>query len=332
MWLRKELYQALYDMIAKRQIALSAHDEESADALSEAIDVLRGDLRRLQHAPPSEDLYEELHLRFLARCRLLHLGEFTITGYIGAGQCGVVYRAMSMNDPSQVAALKLLYFPRNQEEAFRFEQEGNVLFNLDNPVIVKGLLPTQSVDYIPVLWYPMELILGAVTLDVYYRTSNLKNTIKMVAEACGGLAYAHQQGIVHRDLHLKNILVLKSGAPKILDFGSAKYQDESLTFRPVGGLRCSSPEKLDNPNLVDGKSDVFSIGCILYFVVAGKWPFFGDTFGDLLRNLSSAKFVRLEKDAYGLSDCIHLCLQHDPNLRPDAELLRYTLLSISNRM
>jgi serine/threonine protein kinase len=332
MWLRKELYQAYYDKLGERQLAAAKSDESAVHRLDQEVEDLHGDLRRLASAPNSEDPLEELHLRFLARSRLIQLGDYLITGYIGAGQCGVVYRCRSEKDASKEGAIKLLFFPRNQEEEFRFKQEGDIVFRLDHPAIVKGLLPTKRVEYLPVQWYAMELVQNAVTLESFWQSHALKDTLAVVAEACAGIAYAHEEQIIHRDLHLKNVLVLADGRPKILDFGSAKHGDEAMTFRPVGGLKCCSPEKLEAPQQVDGKSDVFSIGCILYYIVSGRWPFYAGTFGELVRKVTTCQFVPLKDDAIGLSRCIHSCLQREPAQRPPAQQVETDLWEVVRRL
>lgn len=329
MWSRKEIYQAVFQKIGQKQIAHSKGELIRAQQLEQDAKDLLADLDRLRDTPESNDFIEELHLRFLARCRLLSLGEYCIEGFIGAGQCGVVYHARHASDATKRVAVKLLIFPRNEEEQFRFVQEGDILYELNHPTIVRGIVPTQKMDFIPIQWFAMELVENARPFENIASNLSMKNILKILSGVCNGLAHAHDKNIYHRDLNMNNILVLQDMRPKILDFGAAKYQDEAFTFRPVGALRGCSPEKLNNPNNVDGKTDVFAIGCIIYNLETSKWPFYGETFGELVKKLSACDFEPLPSDDIGLSDCIVDTLKLDPADRPDAEALAARLLEIS---
>jgi len=323
---RRDLQCGVYDLFASRQIAFSKGKSELADhLLAEAFDLER-DIERLANIPESKDQIAETHIRFLARCRLLNVGPYRINAFVGAGQCGAVYKAQDCSSAEE-CVVKLLCFPRSEDEQNRFAQEGNVLYRLQHETIVKALTPTQTIEYVPVQWFAMEYISNAQTLGRFSSTVSLATTVKVLAQVCEGLAYAHAQGVIHRDLHLDNILI-KDGKPKILDFGSAKVsspEDLLATFRPLGTLRTCSPEKFQGEK-IDGKSDVFSIGCIMYYCATKRWPFFSRTFGDLMRKLLSGEFESGGKGPFW--GCVAKTLSVDPDLRPAAAELAVRLAEI----
>lgn len=324
---RRDLQRVVYDLFGARQIASSKGEREVADQLlSEAFDLER-DIERLANVPESKDLIAETHIRFLARCHLLNVGTYRINAFIGAGQCGAVYKAQDCIS-TQDCVIKLLCFPRTEDEQNRFVQEGNLLYRLQHETIVKGLTPTQTIEHVPVQWFAMEYVSNAQTLGGFSSHVSLAATLKVLARACQGLAYAHTEGVIHRDLHLDNILI-KDDKPKILDFGSAKVsspEDLLATFRPLGTLRTCSPEKLQGEK-INGKSDVFSIGCILYYCATGKWPFFGRTFGELIRNLLSGQFECGGEGQFW--ECVTETLSTDPRHRPTAAELAVRLTELS---
>lgn len=327
---RRRLRQAVYETISEARLS---NDLERESLFETAYD-LDADLMRLKGVPESTDLIEEAHLRFLARCRLINIGKYQVIGFVGAGRCGAVYRARLNGAMPREDALKIQCFPRNQEEQQRFKAEGDLLSDLNHQAIVKGYCLTQTIEWAPVQWFAMELLTNSQTLGRYVERNSLKAAVTVLAKACEGLAYAHCRGVVHRDLHLENILVLNSADPKILDFGAAKHTEnvaELLTFRPVGSLSTCAPEKLQDSGSVDATSDMFSIGCILYYAIRKKWPFYGSTFGKFIENLLSARFEELPNDNVGLSEIVHKLLSTDRGSRPTASELAVTLREIQER-
>lgn len=311
---RRDIMQRAY---ALRGAALLITDKAQAverERLRRSADALIGDLARLRETPESTDMIEELHLRFLARCRLVRLGEYCIVGFVGAGRCGAVYRAIPIGAAGPPVALKVLMSPRNEEEMDRFRIEGAVLRRLDHPAIVRGLTETQGVEFLPVLWYAMELVENALTLESYFARSPLKDKLGVLAQVCSALQYAHDEEVVHRDLHTENVLVDRSGQPRILDFGSAKHGATAATFKPIGALKTSAPEKLDNPASVTGKSDVFSVGCMLYYACTGNWPFWERTYGDCVRRIAACDYRMPDDLDPRLEECLAASLvlsEHD---------------------
>lgn len=319
-------------MRSERQLARSSFDDDQVAELTRDIRDLEADLARLRPVPEPSDPVQEMHLRILARCRLLELDEYRITGFIGAGQCGTVYRAVSHTVRDQAVALKILFFPKSDEELSRFQNEARILHQLRHDAIVRGLTIARGDPSLPISWYAMELVAPATTLDQLRTKVSTDRVLNIVADACEALGYAHARGVVHRDLHPENILITSDGRTKVLDFGAARSQQSNLTFRPVGSLRTCSPEKLERPDCVGGGSDIFSIGCILYYITKGTWPFGGKDFGEKVDRLRACESPPLAGLDLNLAECIRVALSKDPEARQPAERLAVELREIASRL
>jgi predicted Ser/Thr protein kinase len=209
--------------------------------------------------------------------RARRIGRYLITGRIGKGGMGMVYRGLDEGLEREVAVKTL-----TAEGAFdadsrrRFAVEARAAGRLQHPniVIVYELGEDRGLPFIA-----MELLPGT-DLEALLRSGEellLAEKLEVVIQACRGLAYAHERGIVHRDMKPSNIRILDDGTAKILDFGIAKLGGTHLTRTGmiVGTVHYMSPEQVRGGPL-DGRSDVFSLGVILYELLAGERPFRGE--------------------------------------------------------
>jgi serine/threonine-protein kinase len=210
------------------------------------------------------------------------LGRYQIRGEIGRGNMGVVYRG---HDPviDRPVALKTIVLPEStkegEREAFleRFFQEARTAGKLIHPHIVvtydAALDEPTGAPFIA-----MELIDGESLSDRLRREGRIswQQALEWVISLAQALQVAHQQGIVHRDIKPANIMTTRQGVPKITDFGIAKLPTAHLTQTGVvmGTPYFMSPEQLRGEPL-DGRSDLFSLGVLLYNLVTGIRPFEG---------------------------------------------------------
>jgi serine/threonine protein kinase len=211
--------------------------------------------------------------------------RFVVEAKVGEGGFGAVYKGKQLGTGRQVA-LKLLHPEMTQDENLvaRFRREGLVMCNLRDAHTVT----TYDFDQTPegTLFIAMELLEGRSLHDVFYTQAPIdwRRMLKIVVQMCSSLAEAHSQGIVHRDLKPENIyLENRSGDPefvKILDFGIAKVMRGDGTQAPqltatgqtLGTLEYMSPEQLMGKEL-DGRSDVYTVGVLLYEMITGRLPF-----------------------------------------------------------
>jgi predicted Ser/Thr protein kinase len=205
------------------------------------------------------------------------VGRYLITGRIGRGGMGVVYRGLDEALEREVAVKTLISegsFDDDSLKRFKIEAKAAAALQHTNIVTVYELGEDRGVSFIA-----MEMLPGA-DLETLLRSGeglSLSEKLDVVVQVCRGLAHAHERGIVHRDIKPSNIRLLDDGTAKIMDFGIAKLGGTHLTKTGmmVGTVYYMSPEQVRGLPL-DGRSDVFSIGVILYELLAGQRPFRGE--------------------------------------------------------
>ena len=212
------------------------------------------------------------------------IGKYLITGRIGRGGMGMVYRGL---DPAldREVAIKTLVAEGSfdPESRRRFEVEARAAAKLAHPNIVTV---HELGEDRGILFIAMEMLPG-VDLDSLLRSGEalpLAEKLDVVAQICRGLAFAHDRGVVHRDIKPSNVRLLDDGTAKIMDFGIAKLgagHHITKTGMMVGTVHYMSPEQVRGKPL-DGRSDVFSAGVILYELLAGERPFPGEDVTQIL--------------------------------------------------
>jgi len=204
------------------------------------------------------------------------IGKYTVTGRIGRGGMGMVYRAYDEVLEREVAVKTLtLEGSLDEESRRRFQIEAKAAARLQHPniITVYELGEDRGLPFIA-----MELLPGT-DLEALMRSGEplmLQEKLDLVIQVCRGLGYAHDHKIVHRDVKPSNVRVLEDGSVKIMDFGIAKLGGTGVTKTGmmVGTVHCMSPEQIRGETL-DGRSDLFSVGVILYELLAGRRPFAG---------------------------------------------------------
>jgi non-specific serine/threonine protein kinase len=205
------------------------------------------------------------------------LSHYRILEQIGAGGMGQVYLAEDLQLERKVA-LKFLPpdFTRDPEFKARFEHEAKATAALNHPNIVTVY---ELAEHEGQLFIAMEHVDGRSLEELIERGDlTLGRSVEIACQICEGLSKAHQAGIVHRDIKPSNILIDADGRAKILDFGLAKSKKASTltkTGTTLGTLRYESPEQATGQP-VDARSDLFSVGAVLYEMITGRSPFAGE--------------------------------------------------------
>jgi len=205
------------------------------------------------------------------------VGRYEITGELGRGAMGVVYKAL---DPTigRTVALKTMRLDVHgldaQEMVRRFQNEARAAGVLNHPNIVT-IYDAGEQDGI--FYIAMEFIEGTTLHELLAekRVLATDEVLQLTRQICRGLDYAHSNGIVHRDIKPANIMITANGSVKIMDFGIAKSGGQvTNTGQVLGTPNYMAPEQVKGRQL-DGRSDLFSLGVILYEMLTGEKPFVG---------------------------------------------------------
>jgi serine/threonine protein kinase len=218
---------------------------------------------------------------------ITHLGRYEIISELGQGAMGVVYKA---RDPliDRVVAIKTinlsLALDEKDEYEQRFYQEARAAGRLSHHNIVTIYDVGKSGD---VAYIAMEFLEGRELRDILNDTRGalpVDQAIDIVAQVAQGLAYAHEHGIVHRDVKPSNIMVVHDGHVKITDFGIARMASAAVrtqTGMVLGSPKYMSPEQVVG-KVTDQRSDIFSLGVMLYEMLTGRAPFAGENINAIM--------------------------------------------------
>ncbi len=252
---------------------------------------------------------------------------YEITGEIHRGGQGVVYEALQKSTQRKVAikAMKEGPFGRPGDRT-RFEREVQILGQLKHPHIVtihdSGSAPSG-------FYFVMDYIAGAA-LDEFMagKEQSVRETLELFARICDAVNAAHLHGIIHRDLKPSNIRVDAEAEPHILDFGLAKIatgEDEpsgmTLTGQFVGSVPWASPEQAGGmPHKIDMRTDVYSLGMILYHMLTGRFPYeVTGNIRDVIDNILKAEPIRPSTIRRQIDDEVETivlkCLSKEPQRR-----------------
>ena len=204
--------------------------------------------------------------------------RYELLEVIGTGGMAVVYKARC-HRLNRLVAVKVLKDEFSGDEEFqrRFRAEGEAVAMLSHPNIVQVFDVSASDN---AYYIVMELIDG-ISLKQYMEVKgilNWKETLHFATQIAKGLEHAHSRGIVHRDIKPHNVMVLKDGSVKVMDFGIARVMSKSntLTKEALGSVHYISPEQARGSH-IDARSDLYSAGVVLYEMITGRLPFEGDT-------------------------------------------------------
>ncbi len=204
--------------------------------------------------------------------------RYTITARLGKGGMGTVYRA-SDEQTGQEVAVKVIAseLALNPEGLERFRREGEALRQLDHPNIVKFLEAFQQEDQVILV---MEYVSGGSLHDLLLQGRlPVDRVLQISLDLCDALIRAHRLNIIHRDIKPENVLLTQNGIPKLADFGVARLNEDTRMTRSgtqVGTPYYMSPEAWEGKAL-NFQADIWSLGVLLFEMLAGQVPFGGDT-------------------------------------------------------
>jgi eukaryotic-like serine/threonine-protein kinase len=284
-----------------------------------AVFVLMRRARRFQEAARKEAL------------KAKQLGQYALDQQIGSGGFGTVFRGHHALMRRPVAVKLLDPLLANEHSIARFEREVQLTCTLTHPNTIAlydyGRTPEGR------FYYAMEYLegLGLDKLVEDFGRQPEGRVIHILRQVCGSLAEAHAQGLVHRDIKPANIyLTQRGGIPdfvKVLDFGLVKAHKTEGQLELTGATATlgtplyMSPEAVENPHNVDASTDLYSLGCVAYYLLTGETVFSGLSVGEILlqqvRSLPEKPSVRLRQPVSAdLEDLLMSCLAKKPAGRP----------------
>jgi len=227
----------------------------------------------------------------MSKAKLKQLGRYRLVAELGRGAMGVVYRAEDplLNRTVAIKCIILMDDPavRAEFEA-RFFQEAKAAGGLNHPNLVTIHDVGREGD---IAYMAMELLEGTDLRELMGRGRvPLPLGVDLMAQAADGLAHAHEQGVVHRDIKPGNIMIVRERLAKIMDFGIARVRASDVrtqTGAILGSPRYISPEQVTGQP-VDRRCDIFSLGVVLHELAAGEPPFSAPTVTQLMHQIASA--------------------------------------------
>ncbi len=206
-------------------------------------------------------------------------GRYEIHELIGIGGMANVYRCTDTLDDREVA-IKILKdeFLNNDEFIRRFKNESKAIAMLSHPNIVK----VYDVSFGDMIQYIVMEYIDGITLKEFIERQGVlewKEALLFTTQVLRALQHAHESGIVHRDIKPQNIMLLQDGTIKVTDFGIARFSDKAtrtMTDQAIGSVHYIAPEQARG-DVTDGKTDIYSVGVMLYEMLTGKLPFEGDS-------------------------------------------------------
>jgi serine/threonine-protein kinase len=267
------------------------------------------------------------------------LDQYTLEELIGQGGMGKVYKARHalLRRPTAVKILDGVEADR--ETVLRFEREVQLTSELTHPNTIQIYDYGRTRDEI--FYYVMEYLPGLNLGELVAISGALPagRVIHLLRQICGSLAEAHGRGLIHRDIKPANIMLCDRGGLfdviKVLDFGLARSSqpDQSMQItkpQSLGGTpQFIAPERIRDPSVLDNRSDLYALGAVAFFLLAGRHVFAGKSTADLFYQVMNVAPVRLGSDLAievpsELDDLVATCLAKDPEERPEsmAEVLK----------
>src|SRR5436309_104795 len=266
-----------------------------------------------------EDVLAEIDVRDPDR----RLGNYQILDEIAHGGMGVIYRARQRHSRRVVALKRILAYEDSQETLIRFRREALAAASLDHPNILPIYEVGEDEDGLP--FFSMKFAAGGSLRDaVPHLRREPFRCVQLMAKVARAVEYAHSQGILHRDLKPGNILLDGRGEPLVSDFGLAKWLDankdltKSLTTFGTPGYTAPEQAESKTANLTPA-ADVYSLGAILFELLAGRPPFLGSNAVAVIRQAAETPAPKLRSLAHShnrdLETICVRCLERDPKAR-----------------
>ena len=272
----------------------------------------------------SEAFYQSVLAEVDAPQKSWFLGNYEILEQIGCGGMGVIYRARQRHSRRIVAVKRVLSYRADSHGALeRFRREAQAVASLDHPNILPIYEVNESEDGLP--FFSMKFAeKGSLHENVASFRDEPRKCVQLMAKVARAVEYAHSRGVLHRDIKPGNILLNDRGEPLVSDFGLAKLLDGSSdltrSLTTLGTAGFIAPEQADGaPGDVTPAADVYSLGAVLFNLLAGRPPFLGSNPVSVIRKASETQAPKLRSLVPSLSRDLETicarCLERNPKAR-----------------
>ena len=248
-------------------------------------------------------------------------GRYELLELIGVGGMADIYKARDITE-DRVVAVKILKteFAASEDFMRRFRNESKAIALLSHPNIVK----IYDVGFTEKLQFIVMEYIDGINLSEYISKQGVlkwKDVVHFTMQILKALQHAHDRGIVHRDIKPQNVMLLADGTIKVMDFGIARFNretDKTMSEKAIGSVHYISPEQARG-DVTDERSDIYSIGIMMYEMLTGKKPFDGDSPVDiaLMHMQSNAKKMSDINNSIpeGLEEITEKAMQKEPSKR-----------------
>lgn len=280
-WKRvRELFEASLDLPEAEQQAFLEAAQAPAEIIAEAKALLESSRQNLSALePPTPALDSTPNPEPIDISRGTAIGHYKVEGRIGSGGMADVFVA-TQDKPSRKVAIKVMRGQLSERAVKRFQFEAEVLGQLSHPSIAQvfdageARLTGRHVPFIA-----MEFVEGAEDVIHHARRMGLDLTqrLELFLSLSDAIRHGHEHGVLHRDIKPSNLLISKDGQPKVIDYGIARAEnqvdaDRTMTGEIFGTIGYIAPERLRSSHRADTRSEVYSLGVVLFELVAGRPP------------------------------------------------------------
>jgi serine/threonine protein kinase/Tfp pilus assembly protein PilF len=271
---------------------------------------------------PSAEVFERVLEEANVPDKQWRVGNYKILEEIGRGGMGVIYRARQRHSRRIVALKRMLTYHADAHETLaRFRREAEAAASLDHPNILPIYEVNETEDGLP--FFSMKLATGGSLRTAAPALRNdPRECVRLIAKVARAIEYAHQHGILHRDLQPGNVLLDARGEPMVSDFGLAKWLDQqsdlTRTLTSLGTPGFIAPEQAEGTSFSPA-ADIYSLGAILFNLLVGRPPFVGNNALSVIRQAAAQPAPKLRFVARSfdrdLETIVARCLERDPKAR-----------------